>query len=263
MRLYRGDSLPREVAAANSRIRGRTFADHFIGNGLMAKFADGGTSELLLGKSLLQLVLEHVGYESGTPAERLSDHSPFISFSMSEACAFAFSERKEKKRLRLQPCHLDEATHFVWELEIDMERDVKKVKPGQFDLEYSANPTNCSSFIEEELRRGIQKEVTTHDPWALACALGKYIACRHATADSSIHRAVLVDVVSFVCEQDTSTFDNQLVRNTIERATRDHEWLIYPADLMPNGQGVSARFTMNRHLGVYGCFREASWLDTP
>jgi hypothetical protein len=45
MKVYGGDSLPSSVANSKKHARGRTFADHFCTNGLMAKSADGGTSE--------------------------------------------------------------------------------------------------------------------------------------------------------------------------------------------------------------------------
>ena len=66
MNLYRGDSLPAVVYNTSARRRGRTFAEYFCGNGLMAKFADGGRSALLWGRDLLDLVLVHVGYDVGS-----------------------------------------------------------------------------------------------------------------------------------------------------------------------------------------------------
>ena len=78
----------------------------------MAKFADGGRSALLWGRDLLDLVLVHVGYDVGQPEQELADHSPMISFSADRGAAFHFTDRTQKKALRL--CKLDEATHFIW-----------------------------------------------------------------------------------------------------------------------------------------------------
>jgi adenine-specific DNA methylase len=61
MKVYRGDSIPKQVENVAREDRGRTFADHFCGTGLMAKFADGGSSKLLRGKDLIHMILSHVG----------------------------------------------------------------------------------------------------------------------------------------------------------------------------------------------------------
>src|SRR4051812_16112083 len=97
--LYRGDSLPSNVLSATRKVRGKTFADHFCGSGLLAKFASGGRSRLLAGKDLRQLVEEHIGYADKSAAELLALHSPMLSFSTSSDLAFAFCERSENKRL--------------------------------------------------------------------------------------------------------------------------------------------------------------------
>lgn len=116
MKLYRGDSLPSQVRSADRKSRGRTFAQYFCGNGLMAKFADGGHSYLVSGKELRQLVEEHIGYVVGAASEELSLHSPLLSFSESRERAFAFLERREKKRQNLVECNFEDATHFLWDL---------------------------------------------------------------------------------------------------------------------------------------------------
>jgi len=67
MRLFRGDSLPARILSTNGRNRGRTFAEHFCGNGLMAKFSDGGTSRMLKDHDLFDLVISHIGYDLGQP----------------------------------------------------------------------------------------------------------------------------------------------------------------------------------------------------
>jgi len=219
----------------------------------MAKFADGGRSQLLEGKDTLQLVLEHVGYDIETPAQYLADHSPLISFSVSPNRAFAFCERNEKRRLRLKPCFLDQATHFLWELDLELPH---MIRPGLCEIVYRADPVNCLAFLEEQLQRGYQEEAATGDPSCLLKSLSSVICSNHAANDTRDHYAILIDVLGFMGEHDLSLRDKRLVVNTRERATRDQEWLLHPADPMPDGHGVSARFWMNRDLRVHGCFRE-------
>jgi hypothetical protein len=81
------------------------------------------------------------------------------------------------------------------------------------------------------------------------------IAGAYADADQHEHYAEIIDIVAFVTARDVSGYDQQLVRNTLERATRDYEWLVYPMDPMPDGPGYSGRLAMNKHLNVFRCFR--------
>ena len=250
MRLYRGDSLPPQVYSASGRNRGRTFADHFCGNGLMVKFGDHGPSTLLQGKDLLDIVLSHVGYDVGQPEQALADHSPLISFSKDQETAFNFSERTGKKDL--EECFLEEATHFMWEFEIELP---SPSKPGLYNFTYKADPANCRVFIQKQLQRGLFGEAESGDVDTIAKAIMNVAAVSHADADESDHRAELIDVVTYVKAHDTSRREKRLVDNTLKRSSRDFEWLLYPKDRMPNGHGFSARFSMNRHLWVYRCFR--------
>lgn len=177
MKLFRGDKLPHSVMAAEETARGRTFANHFCGNGLMAKFADDGSGQLLGGKDLLQLVLEHVGYDNGTSAQELSYHSPLLSFTDETDKAFVFCERNEKKRLRLKPCALDEATHFVWRLELELPR---QTEAGCYDLVYRADPVNCLPFVNEQLQRGFHEEAVAGDSSKLLNGVDLYLSSYHA-----------------------------------------------------------------------------------
>jgi hypothetical protein len=74
-------------------------------------------------------------------------------------------------------------------------------------------------------------------------------------ADSRDHCAELIDVVTYVQSHDTSGHDRRLVANTLERARRSREWLLYPTDPMEDGPGLSSRFAMNRHLRAYKYYR--------
>ena len=253
MKLYRGDSLPRQVYVASGRDRGRTFADHFCGNGLMAKFGDRGMSTLLQGKDLLDIVLNHVGYDVSHHEEALADHSPLISFSKDPETAFNFSERTGKKDL--EECFLEEATHFMWELEIELPSPSEL---GRYKFTYKADPVNCRMLIQEQLQRGLLREAVRGDTETIAKAIMNAAAMHTADSDERDHYAELIDVVTYVQTQDTSRREKRLVDNTLQRSSRDLEWLLYPKDPMLNGHGFSARFSMNRHLRVYRCFRVKS-----
>jgi hypothetical protein len=251
MKLYRGDSLPQSVLTVNSRDRGRTFADHFCGAGLMAKFGDQGLNSVLIGKDLLEIVLSHVGYDAGQPEQDLADHSPLISFSEDPETAFTFTAPR-RDRNDFEECVLDEATHFMWELDIDLP---PPSEPGRYRFEYEADPVNCRAIVQGQLRRSLLRDAENGDADGIAEAMMNLSAMSHAEADESSHYAELIDVVTYIQNQNTSGRTSRLVDNTLQRSTRDREWLLYPRDPMPNGHGFSARFSMNRHLLVYRCFR--------
>lgn len=253
MRLYRGDRFPLPILSTRGRHRGRTFADHFCGNGLMAKFADGGISRLLERKDLVDLVLAHVGYDVGRPEQELADHSPLISFSEDKRTAFGFVDRTHS--LDLEECLFDDATHFMWQIEIALP---SPRQPGLYEITYEADPVNCMALVEQQLTRGVSREVNSGNFDSIAKSLMNAVAMAHAAEDQRMHYARLIDVLTYVNSQDVSGREARLVNNTLQRADRDREWLLYPNDLMPDGHGFSARFTMNRHLAVHSCYRVRS-----
>jgi len=259
MKLYRGDSVPRCVTSSSSHGRGRTFAEFFCGNGLMAKYSQGGRPEMLAGKDLLQLVVEHVGYTPGTVSAELAYHSPMLSFTSSLERAFAFCERTEKKRLRLEGCPFEQATHFIWELDIELS---PTSSIGLYHLVYEADPANCREITEEHIRRGLIEEATTGNIHALASGIRDLLAQQHAASDEAHHHAMLVDVRRYVeherLDGRLATRDQQLVGNCLERSRRDREWLLYPMDPMPDGYGLSGRIWMNRYLRPFAWLRHTA-----
>jgi hypothetical protein len=216
----------------------------------MTKFGDQGSSTLLQGKDFLDVVLSHVGYDVGQPEQVLADHSPLISFSKDPETAFNFSERTGKKHLK--ECFLEEATHFMWELEIKLSSSSNL---GVYKFTYNADPVNCKAFVQEELQRSLLREAESGDVDTVAKAIMNVSAMSHADGDERDHYAELIDAVTYVQAHDTSRREKRLVDNTLKRSSRDFEWLLYPKDPMPNGHGFSARFSMNPHLRVYRCFR--------
>jgi hypothetical protein len=218
----------------------------------MAKFGDGGAHSLVRGKSTRQIVEEHIGYVAGRPSERLALHSPMLSFSSSRDRAFAFLERSEKKRLKLIECAFEDASHFLWELDVELP---KPSPPGLYHLEYKADPVHCRDIVERQLRRGLEIEAQDGNPYPLMSALGTGIATGYAAADVTIHRAELIEALEFLRE-DRPNADASVLANARQRAERDLEWLLYPTDPMEDGTGPpSARFTMNEHLSVSTCYR--------
>lgn len=250
MKLYRGDSLPSHALKADRRDRGRTFADHFCGTGLVAKFADNGTSTLLRGKQLLDMILSHVGYERHTPEESFSYRSPFLSFTSKIDEAFNFAERTRKKKL--VKCPLEDASYFIWELAIDLPNEAE---PGRYEFHYKASSINCKPSVLDQIQRGYELESQSGDPHGLAMGLMNMITGCIADKDTSDHSAELVHVVPYVTQNDTTGKDPRLVTNTVKRASSVDEWLLYPTDPMKDGPGVSSCFTMNQHLRIHGFYR--------
>jgi hypothetical protein len=259
IKLYRGDSIPKAIRQSSQRQRGQTFARHFCGNGLMAKFSDGGSSRLLQGKDLVDLILSHVGYELGTPEQELADHSPLISFSEAKESAFVFSNRK---KVTLKPCDFYEATHFIWQFGAELENEITR---GRFGYTFQADFSNCTSIVIQQLYRGYEETSEGGAMSAVAIPLRDAIAGTYADLDQEWHYAEVIDVVSFLTSQNLAGRDEKLVQRALERATRDSEWLIYPMDPMPDGLGFSSRFPMNRGLSVYQCLKaqQESELPTP
>ena len=248
--LYRGDSIRRDVAQSAARVRGKTFAQYFCGDGLMAKFSVGGSDLLLDGRSLLDLVLAHVGYEVATSEQELADRSPLMSFSECSNAASRFSNRRGSD---LEACDFGEASHFIWQFTVTLDAEMS---PGRYGFKYWSDPVNVRWIVSDQFQRGMEqfaRGVSFRS--TLADPLAAKIAQVYADADQQEHYAEIIDVVTFVSAQDVSGCDQQLVSRTIERATKDREWLVYPMDPMPDGCGYSARLEMNKHLSVFRCFK--------
>ena len=245
--LFRGDSLPSTVLNQSSANRGRTFANHFCGNGLLARFADGGSSSLLEDKELLDYVLAHVSYERKTP--EFARHSPLISFSKSRDTAFKFTNRRQRE---LEECTFDLATHFLWRFNFPLG---EMLEVGRYGFVYQSDPQNCRELVRKWIDRGMRKEAETGDMKGLAEAVSSLGGMWHSHCDTSNHYAEVIDVYTFVSNADSSSRNEQLVKNTLERSKRDQEWLVYPKDPMPDRRGYSARLTMNKHLSVDSCYR--------
>lgn len=172
--LFRGDSLPPPVLNANSR--GRTFADHYATDGLLAKAADGGRSQDL-NRSPEQLVAVHVGYRTNNQSESYAAyHSPLISFSSEESAAWHFLDRTAKKSFT--DCRIDDATHFMWKLSGVRARPLS---PGRFRFEFRASTANVDRFREE------------------------FVGAVHGGELSTLHRALVTQIVHGHMQGDTRT----------------------------------------------------------
>jgi len=243
--LFRGDSIP---ANPKKSEKGCTFCEYYLGNGLLAKFADGGGSNILQGRDELDMVLAHIGYEKGTPDEKFSFHSPMLAFTSSEDVAVTFMDRTGKKHF--EECGFENATHFIWKLEFDLP-DTKT--PGRYELYYEKSSENVMPFIIDKLRNGYTEEAATGNPNTLANALGELLAA--ANSPETQYRILIFDAGTFLKSQDTSRKDQASMERALVRSSRDKEWLIYPCTPMPDGTGVSSRFQMNKYLRPYKWYR--------
>ncbi|MDD5267078.1 MAG: hypothetical protein PHO08_08110 [Methylococcales bacterium] len=244
MKLYRGDSLPKETRGVNKLRRGKTFAELFPANGLIAKFADGGHSSLIEGKNLIDLVIEHIGYELNQPEQLLSDHSPMLSFSEKIETAFRFCTKRSKK-IKYVECPSKEASHFIWKLDVDLPIESE---PGIYDLRFKANSIHVRKDVELQLEQALVEEAKSGNLHAIASAYLNYMANQYVDADKQEHQAKLIDAVTFIQANNNSQKNNKLIFNALCRAKRDNEWLLYPCDPMDDGIGHSARFPLNENL---------------
>jgi hypothetical protein len=249
IRLYRGDSMPRdEHSRASAAERGRTFANLFCGTGIVAKFADGGSSDLLEKRDVLALVLAHVGWERGTPEEKLMKHSPLISFSEREDVALRFVNPEE---LELEPCEFYEASYFTWRLELSLEG---AGEPGRYAFDYEFDPGNVTALSSAAVQSGHRRVIEGAAISAIAMPLRDLVSQVSRFGHPKRYRAEIIDVVTFVNNQDLSRRDKDLVRRTVDLAGRDREWLVFPTDPGPEGLGYSSCLAMNRFLKVSRCF---------
>jgi hypothetical protein len=219
----------------------------------VAKFADDGSSRILRGRDLLGLVVAHVGYELGTPEQELHDHSPLISFSEVIETAFGFSERTRRRDLITST--IEDATHFVWALDVDQ---LERLEAGRYALRFLADPANCEDLVNEQLRRGLELEARTGDMDLIGQACLNLAAMSIAKAETTEHYAELIDVTIFVRAHLIPEPLARCAALAMERAERDREWLLYPKDPMHDGPGYSSRFPMNRCLSVCSYLKDSS-----
>jgi hypothetical protein len=248
--LYRGDSMPRgECNSASATDRGRTFANLFCGTGLEAKFGDGGSSDLLENRDLLALVLAHVGWARETPEEKVANHSPLISFSEREDFALGFANRE---RVQLEPCEFYEASYFTWRLEVSL--DALR-EPGRFSFDYEFDSVNVARLSSAAVQSGRSRVIEGDALSAVAIPLRDLVSQVSRFGHPNHYHAEIIDVITYVTNQNVSGRDNDLVTRTLDRAMRDREWLIFPTDPGPGGWGYSGRLAMNQYLTVSRCFR--------
>lgn len=248
--LYRGDSLPQPVLTVNAKHRGRTFAEYYVTEGLLAKAADGGRSNDLR-RPLEQLVAIHVGYRTTNDSESYAAyHSPLISFSAEESAAWHFLDRTAKRTF--SPCQLDNATHFMWKLSSVQAR---LISPGHFRFEFSASTKNVDRFREE-----LVGAVYDGDLSKLPQALATQIVHGYVQRDPGTHVADLVDVETFVGKLNSTRHDinPEVLSRAREFGSRWKEWLLYPMDVEPGLQGFSSRFSLKDNLDLHLFARDAT-----
>lgn len=249
--LYRGDSVPTSIRSHTDPLhRGRTFAEFYLSEGLMAKSADGA-----LGKHLERdtdyLIHTHVGYKQGThdePSEEewISKHSPFISFSSEKSSAMYFADRTKKKKLG--SCAFEDADYFLWTLE---GIPGVKIKEGLYGLAFKTSTCNVKKFLNDRVNAANSGSME-----AALSILPILIVHGHIDSDSSWHQALLIDVVTYLESNPSGgSVTKELKDRAVQRAKKWSEWLLYPMDPMPDGKGFSARFPPNQHLDLVDCYK--------
>ena len=245
--LYRGDSVPDPVRAQTDAVhRGRSFAEHYYRDGLIAKSADHGLGSDLQ-QPLSYLVAAHIGGEAGTREERMSKHSPMLSFSSRLEDALHYRASGQKKEF--EPCPIEQATHFIWQLTLPALSSTKL--PGVFRLDYKASTRNVDHFREAQVNR-----VKQGDESSIISALITQLVHTHTAADESTHTALVIEPQTFLASLTDGAVNKALVTRALQLANKWAEWLIYPMDAMPDGIGYSARFALNDHLSLHSFVRQ-------
>lgn len=249
--LFRGDSIPASIRSHSDPLhRGRTFAELYLSEGLMAKSADGALVKHLEMDSDY-LIHAHIGYQQGTiddPSleEWISKHSPFISFSTERSSAMYFVDRTKKKNL--ESCSFEQAEYFLWELN---GMPGVKLKAGLFALAFKTGTQNVKKFLNDRIAAANGGSVE-----AALSILPTLIVHGHLDSDQTWHQALLVDVVEYLTKNPAGTSVSKELRDrALQRGKKWSEWLLYPMDMMPDGKGFSARFPPNQHLDLVDCFR--------
>lgn len=246
--LYRGDSIPDSVRAQADPVhRGRSFAEHYYREGLLAKSADGGLSSDL-GQTLPYLVAAHIGCKPGTREERMSKHSPMISFSTRLDDALHY--RNSDQTRTFEPCFIEQASHFIWQLTLPALSSTEI--PGVFRLDYKASTRNVDQFRVAQVNR-----VNQGDQNSIISALITQIVHNNTAADKAVHTALVIEPQTFLASLSNGIVEKALVSRALRLAKEWAEWLIYPMDPMPDGIGYSARFTLNDHLSLHSFVRQA------
>jgi hypothetical protein len=254
LHLYRGDSLPPCSTAKSNK--GRTFAEYFISTGLMAKFADGGSSKLIEKKDIATMTICHIGYKNNSTEQKLSFRSPLISFSESIDIAKNFSTARSKINTPVA-CAIDEATHFIWELSFE---PTKPDAPGIYTLKFKKDSVNLDNLLRDSEREIIDSfNNPNQDLHLLMRRVGNFVmqstSLVNGNKDLSDNYAKIINAAEFIANSEFPQEYKETAKVAFDRASRDKEWLIFPCNPMPNGYGFSARFPVNKHLKIFQYYK--------
>lgn len=242
MLLYRGD-----------KVRfGCDVVHHVLLGGLLARFGDGGTSDLLRRPGgVVEFVLAHVGWRDNTEEERFARHSPMLSFTADRRVAERYMVSLQD--IAFETCALRRSHFLLFTLEADWDALPRTPFVGVRRLVYYRSHVNCRAHVAaSEGMEGVIDAV-------LLQGLDDTVR----TEDSGPHHVGLIDVVEFLEHHRDEFFTrfpstaSNLYPTALSRARRDKEWLLYPADPLHDYPGaLSALFYPNEHLRVEG-FRRA------
>lgn len=238
MLLYRGD----KTRPASDVIH------HVLLAGLFARYGDGGSSALLRRPGgIVEYVLAHVGWKDGTEEARFARNSPMISFTADPHVAHRYMV--SLRDIEVDPCPLRQSEFLLFTLDVDWEALRPTSFAGVRVLEYRRSHENCRDHVATSVANG-----SITDDIALF-AVEEVVR----TQDSGPHFAGVVNVVEFLQHHREAFFAEyretatELYPTALSRATRDREWLLYPADPLGDDPiAPSALFHPNRHLAVEG-----------
>lgn len=251
--LYRGDSLPNTSMDHSDPIqKGKTFAEYYKTNGLMSKFSTGGTDDIF-SLGLPYIVASHIGYIKDPDPKKLNtqtrvmNKSPLISFTSKSETAYYYQDRSQKAKLVEES--IDEATHFVWSLNIDYSK-VIQLGSGHFRFIFQASNTNVNKFLVENIKAitEMTKDPDSMDMNDFGNKLGELLVAQHTENDISDHFSELIDAVTYLNANACIIDDKELLNRALDRANESNEWLLFPKD--PFGSSFSAKFPLNSYLDL-------------
>lgn len=223
--LYRGDSIPTLGTVSDKEQKYKDFLTYVLSDGLMTRsFGTGKLSDL--NNSLCELVSHHCC------KLETYERSVFLSFTTSEETANAFMSTENNAEFQI--CSFQEASHFIWKLEL---KDLSPVKNGVFSYTYVENVDNFQRHSPSVLtQRGF-------DPKALAT----YIVHQKIKEEPRKHSALVIDVNTFL---KTCNLNNPNVKQAIQSSEHEKEWLIFPTDPLAGG-GFEGRLFLSKNLSIH------------
>jgi len=192
----------------------------FRTEGITTRQMEGGDPAYVRRAGLLPSILAHLRPRN-EGEERFLRTSSFLSFSASEEVAKTYAAGRSGKRL--VPCMLFDEDAVIFRLNTGGRKELPE--SGLFELEY-----DCNYSLSRPISRAPGEAETA-----------KVVSCEFCSEGRKLHRALLVDVVRFLRDHPSQG----ATPAAPESATRDMEWLAYPADYVPRLVGYQSRVPLS------------------